>query len=38
MDKELKTWIKTYFLDIFCGMIFWRIIFGIYVGILFLLK
>ena len=29
MDKELKHWLKTYFLDILCGMIFWSIIFAI---------
>ena len=31
MDKELKHWIKTYLLDILCGMTFWGIVFGIIV-------
>ena len=38
MDKELKHWMKTYLLDILCGMGFWGAIFGIYMGVLFLLK
>ena len=29
MNKDLKHWLKTYLLDIFCGMIFWSIIFAI---------
>ena len=29
MDKELKHWLKTYLLDILCGMVFWGIVFGI---------
>lgn len=27
MNKDLKNWIKTYLLDIACGMVFWGIVF-----------
>ena len=29
MNENLKHWLKTYLLDILCGMIFWSIIFAI---------
>lgn len=38
MGKELRHWFKMYLLDILCGMGFWDAIFGIYVGVLLLLK
>ena len=31
IDKELKHWLKTYLLDILCGMIFWGIVLGLFV-------
>ena len=37
MDIELKEWIKSYSLDMLCGIYFWAAVFGIYVGVLFLL-
>ena len=33
MDKELKHWLKTYFLDILCGMFFWELVFILYLFI-----
>jgi hypothetical protein len=32
MDKELRHWLKTYLLDILCGMVFWGIVFAVGVG------
>ena len=29
MNKDLKHWLKTYLLDILCGMAFWGIVFAI---------
>ena len=29
MDEDLKQWLKTYLLDILCGMVFWGIVSGI---------
>ena len=29
MDEDLKHWLKTYLLDILCGMVFWSIIFAV---------
>ena len=29
MNEDLKHWLKTYLLDILCGMVFWGIVFGI---------
>jgi len=29
MDEDLKQWLKSYLMDILCGMIFWGIVFGI---------
>lgn len=37
MDRELKHWLKTYLLDILCGMVFWGLVFAIGVGIAMLL-
>ena len=34
MDRDLKTWIKSYLLDMLCGFFFWAAVFGIYVGVL----
>ena len=33
MDKGLKHWLRTYLLDILCGMVFWGSVFAIGVGI-----
>jgi len=38
MDKELKNWLKSYFKDIFCGMLFWGVVFFLFVGIGLLMK
>lgn len=37
MDRELKHWLKTYLLDILCGMVLWGLVFVIGVGIAMLL-
>lgn len=29
MDEDLEQWLKSYLMDILCGMIFWGIVFGI---------
>ena len=34
MGEDLKHWIKMYFLDILCGMVFWGLVFGLYVLLL----
>ena len=31
MDEDLQHWLKTYLLDILCGMVFWGIVFGLLV-------
>ena len=31
MDEDLKHWLKTYLLDILCGMVFWGFVFGLIV-------
>ena len=33
MNEELKQWLKTYLLDILCGMAFWGIVFAVSVGL-----
>jgi hypothetical protein len=33
MNRELKHWLKTYLLDILCGMVFWGNVFLIGVGV-----
>ena len=31
MNEDLKHWLKTYLLDILCGMVLWGIVFGLLV-------
>ncbi len=38
MDKEMKNWLKTYLLDILCGIVFWGVVFAIGIGIALLLR
>jgi hypothetical protein len=33
MDEDLKHWLKTYLLDILCGMVFWGLVFVLYLFI-----
>ena len=38
MDNELKKWMKSYLLDMLCGLFFWTAVFALYVGISFLIR